>query len=178
MTAETLDRFQLVIAPAYLSGLGYNAGGEWIGAVLAKWLQGGSRRLIVSHHPSLAAALGVREISPPPGVADVQGPDLNVFVAVGAEGDEQFLRSGYSGRESWGGPANPAEPLSTFRWTPAVGNETSFLLPASTNRNHALRVFGRSMWPNRLSLLVNGREVKSVDIPAGMYGWTSRYPPA
>ena len=167
VTAATLDRFQLVIAPAYSSGLGYNAEGEWIGAVLAKWLQGRSRRLIVSHHPSLAAALGVRETNPPPGVADVQGPDLNVFVAVGAEGDERFLRSGYSGRESWGGPATPAEPHTTFRWTPAVGNETSFLLPASTNRNHVLRVFGRSMWPNKLSLVINGHEVKSVAMPAG-----------
>ena len=52
VTAETLDRFQPVIAPAYSSGLGYNAGGEWIGGVLAKWLQGGPRRLIVSHHPA------------------------------------------------------------------------------------------------------------------------------
>jgi hypothetical protein len=166
-TAQTLDRFQLLIAPAYSSGLGYNARGEPIADVLARWLRDRPRRLVVSHHPSLAAAFGLREASPPPAVASVRGPDMNVFIDVGAQGDEKFLRSGYSQRETSRGPANPADPRSTFRWTPGAGNETSLLLPASTNRDHALRLVGRAIWPNKITVLVNGREAGSVDMPAG-----------
>ena len=166
VTPEALDRFHLVLVPAYSSGLGYNAGGEKISEVLAKWLRTGPRRLIVSHHPSLAATFCAREVSSPPGVSNVRGDDMNVFIDVGAEGDERFLRSGYTLRETAVG-VNPADPRSTFRWTPGVGNETSLLLPASTNRDHLLRVVGHSIWPNKVSLLINAREVKTIDMPAG-----------
>lgn len=166
-TAETLDRFQLVIAPAYSAGLGQNARGEPIAEVLAKWLRGRTRRLVISHHPSLAATFGLRETSPPAAIADSHGPDMNVFIDVGAEGDEKFLRAGYSQRESWGRAPNPADPRSTFRWTPGVGNETSLLVPASTNRDHVLRVVGRAIWPNKITLVLNGREVKNVEMSPG-----------
>jgi hypothetical protein len=74
-TAERLDRFQLIVAPAYGCGLGYNGERRPILDVLVEWLQAGevagkrrvpsARRLIVSAHPSIAAKLGLRDTEPP-----------------------------------------------------------------------------------------------------------------
>jgi len=167
VTADSLGRFKLVIAPACGSGLGYNVRGERIADVLRKWLEGGPRRLVVSHHPSLMEPFGIRPSGPTPEAAAKPGPDLNVFIDVGAEGDEQFLRSGFSQQEPSGGPVSPSEPRSTFRWIPGSGNETSLLLPASPGRDHLLRLVGRSIWPNKLSVVVGGREAASAAMPAG-----------
>ncbi len=166
-TPEQLERFKLVIVPAYGCGLGYNGRGEPIAGVLQKWLQSGKRRLVISHHPSLMPMFGLREALPAAKADAARGPDMNVFVDVGAEGDDPFLRSGYSHRESWGGAVKPGEPRSTFRWTPASGSETSLLLPASPGRDHVLRIVGRTLWPNKLTALVNGRDVGKADVPAG-----------
>jgi hypothetical protein len=168
VTADRLAPFCLVIAPTYGCGLGTNAAGEPIAEVLRRWLIGGPRRLIVSADPSMAALVGLKEIAPPAAASNVRGDDLNVFVDVGAEGDEKFLRSGFSQPETWGGGASPgADPRHTFRWTPAVGDETAFFLPASPNRDHILRLCGRAIWPNRITLVVNGREAASGEVPAG-----------
>lgn len=167
VTPEELSRFTLLIVPAYGCGLGYNARGEPIADVLRKWLQTSKRRLVISDHPSLRETFGLREGTPPAAAKVAPGPDMNLLIDVGAEGDDKFLRSGYSGRESWGGVPRPGDPRSTFRWTPAVGDSTSFLLPASPGRDHVLRVIGRTMWPNRLTVLINGREAAKADLPAG-----------
>jgi len=163
VTAERLEDFHLVVAPAYGCGLGSNERREPIVDVLAVWLQGGDRRLIVSGHASIAAKLGLREVEAPAAQPDAAGGDLNVFIDVGAEGDETFLRSGYSGRET--GMRSGDD--TTFRWTPASGNQTSLLLPASPHRDHVLRLRGNALWPNMLSVVVNGREVGTLEIPAG-----------
>ncbi|MCR4411415.1 MAG: hypothetical protein NUV77_03195 [Thermoguttaceae bacterium] len=168
VTTERLAPFRLVIAPTYGCGLGANAAGEPIAEVLRRWLSGGSRRLIVSADPSMAALVGLKETAPPTAASNVRGDDLNVFVDVGAESDDQFLRLGFSQRETWGGkPSTGADPRRTFRWTPAVGDETTFFLPASPNRDHVLRLCGRAIWPNRIDLIVNGRQTASREAPAG-----------
>ena len=163
VTAERLENFRLVVAPAYGCGLGYNQRREPIADVLAAWLGGEGRRLIVSGHPSLARKFGLQEGEPPAGKPAEKGEDLNVYVDVGAEGDEAFLRSGYSGRESGMRSGDDV----TFRWTPANGSQTSLLLPASPQRDHVLRLRGNAMWPNRLTVLVNGREAETLETPAG-----------
>ena len=166
VTAERLEDFQLVVAPAYGSGLGYNQRREPIADVLAAWLRGGDRRLVVSSHSSLAEKFGLREVEPPATASAAKGPDLNVYVDVGAEGDETFLRSGFSGRESGMRSGDDV----TFRWTPGAGNAISWLLPASPHRNHVLRLRGNTLWPNTLSVVLNGRAVGDLEIPAGPIG--------
>ncbi len=163
VTAERLERFRLIIAPAHGCGLGYNERREPIVDVLAAWLEGGDRRLIVSAHASVAAKLGLREVEPPAGKSAEPGGDLNVFVDVGAEGDDAFLRSGHSGRETGMRSGDDV----TFRWTPAVGSVTSLVLPASPGRDHVLRLRGNALWPNTLSVVAGGREVASLEVPAG-----------
>ena len=163
VTAERLDRFDLVVAPAYGCGLGYNARREPIADVLAEWLKGGKRRWIVSHHATLAEKLGVAEVEPPPTAPAAPGGDLNVYVDIGDEGDEAFLRSGYSGRERGMRSGDDV----TFRWTPGSGNVTSLVLPASPNRDHLLRLRGNAIWPNTIALVVNGRSAGDVQTPAG-----------
>ncbi|MFH1922022.1 MAG: hypothetical protein ABIP48_19325, partial [Planctomycetota bacterium] len=163
VTAERLEDFQLVVAPAYGSGLGYNQRREPIADVLAAWLGGGDRRLIVSGHPSLAEKFGLQEAAPPAAESAEKGEDLNVYVDVGAPGDETFLRSGFSGRESGMRSGDDV----TFRWTPGAGNATSWTLPASPHRDHVLRLRGNTLWANTLSVVLNGREVGDLEIPAG-----------
>ena len=166
-TAEYLGKFKLVIAPTYDAGLGYNKQREPILDVLVEWLETGDRRLIVSAHDTVAARLGLREVTSPPVSSDVRGDDVNVSIDVGAEGDDEWLIAGYSGREHWGGPEadrTNAGVRQTFRWTPAVGSETSFMLPAGPNRDHVLRIGGRAIWPNTISVVINGRTVAGVDI--------------
>ncbi|HUT92145.1 MAG TPA: hypothetical protein VMY37_21810 [Thermoguttaceae bacterium] len=163
VTAQRLDRFRLVVAPAYGCGLGYNERREPILDVLAGWLEGGDRRLMVSAHSSIAAKLGLREVEPPAGKSAEPGGDLNVFVDVGAEGDDAFLRSGHSGCETGMRSGDDV----TFRWTPAVGSVTSLVLPASPQRDHVLRLRGNALWPNTLSLITGGREIGSLEVPAG-----------
>lgn len=163
VTAERLGDFQLVVAPAYGCGLGYNGNREPIADVLAAWLDGGDRRLIVSAHPSLAEKFGLEETEPTASDSGKPGEDLNVFVDVGAPGDETFLRSGYSGRETGMRSGDDV----TFRWTPGAGRHTSCILPASPHRDHVLRLRGSALWPNTLSVVINGHDLGTVKIPAG-----------
>ncbi len=174
VTAEGLERFRLVIAPAYGCGLGYDKHREPILDVLHRWLSGGDRRLIISGHPSVAAKLGLRESEAQQAEPGVKGDDLNVFIDVGAEGDDEFLRSGYSGRETGMRFGDDV----TFRWTPARGRETSLILPASPNRDHVLRLRGSAIWPNELSVVVNGREVGTFPVPAGAVSLDAQVPAA
>jgi len=167
-TVEYLGKFKLVVAPAYDAGLGYNKQREPILDVLEKWLQTGERRLIVSAHDTVAAKLGLREVTSPPAGSEVRGEDVNVFIDVGAEGDEEWLGDGsFSGREPTAAPKadrDNAGPHHTFRWTPAFDSQTSFMLPAGPNRDHLLRIGGRAFWPNTISVVANGRTVAKVDI--------------
>jgi len=165
VTAEQLEQFQLVIAPAFGCGLGYNQQREPMMEVVADWLRGGDRRLIVSGHRSVADKFGLREQAAPAAAPAAAGPDLNVYVDVGTEADEQFLRTGYSMRETGMGTAAD----NTFRWTPGVGKVTSWVLPASPHRDHILRLHGTTIWPNTVSVVLNGREVGELAIAAGPF---------
>ncbi|NQT16898.1 MAG: hypothetical protein HQ582_29340 [Planctomycetes bacterium] len=163
VTAERLEDFQLVVAPAYGCGLGYNGRREPIAEVLAAWLGGADRRLIVSAHPTLAEQFGFEEGRTTSIDSAKPGGDLNVFVDVGAEGDETFLRSGHSRRET----GMRFDDDVTFRWTPAAGRQTSCVLPASPHRDHVLRLRGNAFWPNSLSVVLNGRVVGTMKIRSG-----------
>jgi len=163
VTAERLEDFQLVVAPAYGCGLGYNGHHEPISDVLGAWLNGGDRRLIVSAHPAVAEKFALRQAQPPATEPAKRGEHLNLFVDVGAEGDETFLRSGYSGRETGMRSGDDV----TFRWTPGSGNQTTLVLPASPGRDHVLRLRGSTLWPNTVTMLVNGHEVGRLTIPGG-----------
>ncbi|MHC4399056.1 MAG: hypothetical protein ACYTG0_05185 [Planctomycetota bacterium] len=163
VTAGRLEDFRLVVAPAYGSGLGYNGRGEPILEVLTAWLEGGDRRLIISSHPTVAAALGLRRRDPQAAKPAQPGEDLNLYVDVGTEGDEVFLRSGSSGRETGMRFGDDA----TFRWTPAAGSQTSLVVPSSPGRDHTLRLFGNALWANRASVIVNAEKIGAADVPAG-----------
>jgi hypothetical protein len=97
-----------------------------------------------------------------------------VFVDVGAEGDDAFLRSGYSGRETG---MRAGEDL-TFRWTPAMGNATRLVLPASPHRDHVLRLRGNTLWANAVSVRVNGHDAGAVELPAGEVRVETKIPAA
>ena len=167
VTAEYLGKFKLVVAPTYDAGLGYNKQREPILDVLGKWIETGDRRLIISAHNTVADRFGLHEVTSAAVGSDIRGDDLNVFIDVGAEGDDEWLIAGHSGREHWGGPQadrTNAGVRQTFRWTPAVANKTSLMLPAGPNRDHVLRIKGRTIWPNTISVVVNGRTVAEVEI--------------
>jgi len=173
VTAEKLARFKLVIAPAAGLGFGQNAAGEELATLLQQWIGSGQgRRLIVTGCPQFEQLLGLQpmqvEIS-----AAVPGPDLNVFIDVGEEGDEPFLVEGCSGRENWGKLPQDAFGATdrdlTMRWTPAQGNVTTFLLPVSAQRDHKLRLAGSALRGQRATVRVNGREVGSFEVAEGYH---------
>ena len=163
VTVEKLDQFQLVIAPTSGCGLGYNRNRQPILEVLSEWLQESERRLIISHHGSLAEKFGISEAEFVKAESTTRGEDLNLLVDVGAEGDDDFLRSGYSNRETGMRFGDDG----SFRWTPGRGSRTSLILPASPDRDHVLRLRGSAIWPNSVSVLINGRSIATVDFPAG-----------
>ena len=179
VTSDTLKGFKLVVAPTYGCGLGYNSKRERIADVLVDWLKRGDRRLIVSDHDSLAPMFGLREIQPTAPAAAERGQDLNVFVDVGVEGDTKFLTSGGSHRENWGrlpkGAFGAGSNL-TVRWTPGAGDETTFLLPCSPNRDHIIRLAGRAIWANEATVNVNGRAAAKMAIKPGTVDASARVP--
>lgn len=171
VTAERLERFRLVFAPAATVGFGQNAQGEAISEVLERWVsQGKGRRLVVSSCEEWVRRLALQPYQPAEGEAQ-PGPDMNVFVDVGVEGDERFLVEGFSGREDWGRlppGAFGARPDSyTVRWTPESGRRTVLLLPASPQRDHVLRWEGTAFRPHRVTVFVNGQEVGTVALQGG-----------
>ena len=181
VTANALKSFRLVVAPTFGCGLGYNSKRARIADVLADWLKRDDRRLIVSDHDSLARMFGLREIQRTTPAAAETGRDLNVFVDVGVEGDTEFLTSGCSHRENWGRlpeGAFGADSNLTVRWTPAAGDETALLLPASPNRDHIIRLAGRAIWANEVTVIVNGRAATTMAIKAGAVDASARVPAA
>jgi len=179
VTTDVLRPFRLVVAPSFRAGLGYNAQRKRILNVLVNWLRSGDRRLILSHCSSGAALFGLAPAPTPPRGESKLGKDLNVFIDVGTLGDTEFLRSGYSHREDWGRlprAAFGAGSHVTVRWTPGAGRDTTLVLPTSPNRDHVLRVWGRAIWPNDVTLLVNGRQAGSMQTSAGTVFVEARIP--
>jgi len=170
LDGEMLKRFAVMVVPACGVGLGRNAGGEDLTAVLAAWASSGGA-LVGSADARLAAACGIHEAEAPAGaVAEGPGPDLNLFVDVGVAGDERFVVAGCAGRENWG--ALPAGAVGagtdqTVRWTPASGSSVLLRLPCSPGRNHVLRFAGTSLWDNAVSLRVGTLDGASVAIQPG-----------
>lgn len=182
VTLEKLAPFKLVIAPSAGVGFGRNAANESISQVLRQWLGGLSGRyLIVSGCPEWASYLGLQPLSDLPEEKAV-GPDMNVFIDVGEEGDDRFLVEGFSQRENWG--QLPPEAFGatdrnlTVRWTPAVGHATTFVLPASPNRDHTLRLAGSTLRSNLVTVRVNGQEAGTFALSEGYSEYEGRIPAA
>jgi hypothetical protein len=182
VTLEKLAPFKLVIAPSASVGFGQNAANESISQVLQRWLEGASgRHLIVSGCPEWATLLGLQPL-PEPAAEGATGPDMNVFIDVGEEGDDRFLVEGASQRENWG--QLPPEAFGatdralTVRWTPAVGEATTFVLPASPNRDHTLRLAGSAIRSNLVTVRVNGQYAGTFALSEGYNQYEGRIPAA
>ncbi|MCS7224925.1 MAG: beta-galactosidase [Armatimonadetes bacterium] len=165
---QVLSHYRVVVAPSGSLGFGFNNEHLPIQDVLEQWLQQGDRVLILSRYgparrtPSPSASLK------DPSATTRKG--FNYFVDVGVAGDEQNLISGFSYRENWGllpptayGAGTPA----TVRWTPDIGNKTSFLLPSLPRSDHVLRWHGNAIWSNRLTVRVHGIPVGDVYLQPG-----------
>ncbi len=178
-TPKALERFKVIIAPACGQGFGYNDRREKLLPMLLDWASKGGL-LILSADAKSAEALGLRPSAPPPAAGPARpGPDLNVFVDVGTDGDERFLVSGCSGRENWG--KLPAEAFGaglekTVRWVPGSGDTTRFRLPCSPGRDHVLRLGGSAIWGNRVTVTVNGRRVGQFRIMPGEHQYSISIP--
>ncbi len=168
---EALAGARIVIAPQCQTGLGVNAKGERLLDVLARWLKSGKgRRLVASRNSHAREVFGLRLAARPAAPVAQKGPDLNVFVDVGSEGDDQFLVDGAAGREDW--KNLPKEQFGagakiTVRWTPGGGKRTVFSLPASPGRDHVLRLAGNAIWPNTIVVRIEGREAGALTIQPG-----------
>jgi len=177
VTRDRLADMELVIAPTGAAGLGYNAEDRPIAEVLKEWIsqprqvgRGPVRRLVVSQLPEYLDWLGLKPSRP--GKAELKpGPDMNLFIDVGEEGDDRFLVSGATARENWGQLPKDAfgatDRRLTCRWTPGVGLTTTFVLPFSPHRSHLLRIQGTSLWPNQVTVLLGSTKIGSFDIEPG-----------
>jgi len=185
VTLDRLADIDTVIAPTGAVGLGYNQDDRPIADVLEEWVsqerqqgKGPTRRLIVSQMPEYLEWLGIERAE---AKREKQaGPDMNVFVDVGEEGDERFLTGGMSGRENWGklpeGAFGAADADLTCRWTPAVGLTTTMVFPLSPNRDHVLRLQGRGFRANRATVMVGEAKAGAFDIEEGMGEYEVRIP--
>jgi hypothetical protein len=185
VTLDRLADIETVIAPTGAVGLGYNADERPIAEVLKDWVsqerqpgKGPVRRLIVGQMPEYLDWLGIEFAEGKRG--EQPGPDMNVFVDVGVEGDERFITAGCSGRENWGqlpeGSFGATDRDLTCRWTPAVGLTTTMVFPLSPNRDHVLRLQGSGFRPNRATVMVGNRKAASFDIESGMNEYEVRIP--
>ena len=182
VTGEALSKFHAVIAPAARTGFGYNQAGARISAVLARWVgSAADRRLVFSEGKQLADAVGIERLPAGPCAAPSSVKDMNVFVDVGAEGDDKFLVNGSSPRENWGklppGSFGAGTGL-TCRWTPAAGSATTFLLPTSPQRDHVLRLQGSALWANVIEVRLNGERVGEIAVKPGVNEYALAIPAA
>lgn len=172
VTDAELSKFRVVIAPAGAVGFGYNAQGERISDVLFRWVQSDSKRkFITSIHDDATRRLALQPVTSDQSPVTRPGADLNVFIDVGVEGDDEFLLDGFSGREDWGKlpeGAFGADTNLTVRWTPAVGKVTTLFVPLSPNREHILRVSGRAIWENKVTVELEGKAVGAFEVKPGL----------
>lgn len=168
VTAPELAKFDVVLAPSGGLGFGTNAGEESISDLLLAWAEADpGHKLLVDDYSGLSGRLGLTA-APAPSAAAERGPDMNLYVDVGEEGDEKFLVDGASGREDWGkippDQFGASERRLTMRWTPAAGSTTTFMLPFSPGRDHILRLKGSVIWPNHVTVLVDGMPAAEFDL--------------
>ncbi len=191
VTAENLRDVRLVVAPTGGTGLGFNAQGKPIGDVLAEWLEGEeNRRLVVGKLPGddapaecgarLKKRLGLR--TSPPTAKGQPVETINAFLDVGEEGDDRFLISGRSQREDWGKLPEEAfgarERRHTVRWCPAMGHDTTLVLPVAPAKDHILALAGDALWENEVTVYVHGQAVGTFAIKPGYNSYELKIPAA
>ncbi len=171
VTEARLADFDVVIAPAARIGFGYNLNDQRIAPLLLDWVKDDARRrLIVSADETIRRALDleVETKDSPPSKA---GPDLNLFIDVGAEGDDRYLVAGRSHRETWNrvppGMLGAGKDL-TVRWTPGQGTTATLIVPLSPGRDHVLRIAGSAIWASTASVRLDGKPVGTLAITPGL----------
>jgi hypothetical protein len=96
---------------------------------------------------------------------------MNLFVDVGEKGDDQFLVDGLSGAENWGDLPPDAfgatDRKRTVRWITGLGDTTTFIVPFSPHREHVLRLEGSSLWPNHVTVSIDGLAAAELDLKSG-----------
>ena len=180
VSAEELGKFDVVLAPSGGVGFGYNAKDAPIAELLMRWAGAeAGRKLLIDDYPGLAKGLGLK-VAPGTARTTEPGPNMNVYVDVGVEGDEAFLFEGMSGREDWGNlppdKFGATDRKHTVRWTPASGLSTGFMLPFSPNRDHVLRINGSAIWDNHVAVLINGAAAAEFDLKPGKHTYEIALP--
>jgi len=191
VTADNLRDVRLVVAPTGGTGLGFNDKGEALGAVLSQWLAGDSgRRLVVGKLPGddapvecgadLREALGLRGSAPTP--TGAVSESVNAFVDVGEENDDRFILVGRTQREDWGKLPEEAfgarDRRHTVRWCPGTGSETLLTLPVAPGKDHVLALAGDAMWPNEVTVYLDGKPAGKFNMEAGYHDYEVQVPAA
>lgn len=172
VTEARLADFDVVIAPAAGVGFGYNLNDQRIGPLLVDWVKGdASRRLITSSDEVVRKALGLAVDTKDDGAPSKAGPDLNLFVDIGAEGDDRYLVAGRTHRETWNkvppGMLGEGDDL-TMRWTPGQDTIATLIVPLSPGRDHVLRMAGSAIWPSQATVRLDGKPIGTLAIKPGM----------
>ncbi len=183
VTAEELAKFDVILAPSGGVGFGYNAADEPIAGILIDWAQAAKKRkLMIDDYPGLETLLALPLDESVPDGATVTGEDMNVYVDVGADGDEKFLVDGATHPEDWSKLApddyGATDQKYTVRWTPGSGLTTSFMMPFSPNRDHVLRLSGSVIWDNHVTVSVDGRRAAEFDISSASRDYEVMLPAA
>jgi|GEM_PF-339180 len=169
LSSEELRRKRVLIAPSGLCGFGENRNGERIADLILGWVsERKDAKLIATIGEDIWDGIEGKWIRKKLDGKPQPGGDINLFVDLGTEGDEEILVRGYSGREDWGEvETDRGRERMTVRWTPATGRETLLFLPASPYRDHVLRIAGNAIWPNRAFISIGSRELGSFEIHPG-----------
>jgi len=162
--------YDLIIVPG--GAVGLDRDGATARRLLGLADQG--KTVLFSRCPQVRELLGLRYAKAGP--SPNRGP-MNVFIDVGAPGDERYLLSGYSLPENWGKlppDAFGAGQDMTMRWTPATGRRCSFYLPASPGRDHVLRLAGSALVAHKAVVEVDGRVAGELRLQEGYHSYEVR----
>ncbi|MBN1341735.1 MAG: hypothetical protein JXQ73_03595 [Phycisphaerae bacterium] len=171
VTAARLQDFKVIVAPAAGVGFGINMNDKRIAEILLDWVKADrNRRLIVSADETIERALGITQATATAPTSRPKGPDMNLFVDVGADGDDRFVIAGRTHPEQWADLAPGqfgAGSKHTVRWTPGLDATTILQLPISPNRDHVLRLAGASIWPSKINVGLDGKPIGEIQLKPG-----------
>lgn len=156
-----LEPYDVIIAPT--GGVGFERDPEVAERLLS--LAGEGKVVVTSRWPGMRDRLGI-PINDRPASADGKTA-FNAFFDVGTEADAACLVQGFSVAEVWPHLMSFDGRPATVRWTPAVGDVLVLDLPTTPGRDHLLRWAGAALWPHTVAVVVNGRDVATVEVSAG-----------